>query len=77
MTDNVVTLQTVTTLDIPPERVLSQAIEADMDSVVIVGWKKTGEFYFAASEADLRHTAWALQRALHDLLKRDEEKEDQ
>lgn len=52
MMGNVIELPVVTKLDLPPERVIARAGEADLEGVVIIGWKRDGDFYFASSYAD-------------------------
>lgn len=60
--DNVVYLDTITRLDIPADRVIEQAM-GKLESVVIIGYTKDGEEYFAASEADGAQVLWKLERA--------------
>jgi hypothetical protein len=50
--NNVVILPVVTRLDIPAERVLSAALAADLDGVVVIGRQKNGAYYFSSSIAD-------------------------
>ena len=57
----------LTRLDIPVERVLNGALDADLDNVVTIGFGKNGDFYFASSLADGGNVAWLLTRALHNL----------
>lgn len=74
--DNVVVLDCVTRLDLPPERVLARALEVDLESVVIVGQTKDGEEYFASSLADGGTVIYHLQRgiwALNKMIDGDEE----
>ncbi len=52
MTDNVVNLPCVTTHNLPPRRVIDAAGNADLEGVVVLGWGKDGEPYFASSIAD-------------------------
>lgn len=59
---DVVELDVITKLDIPPERVLKGALEIELESVVIVGHTKDGE-YFASSIADGPEVLWMLERA--------------
>lgn len=59
----------VTTLDVPPERVLRRAMEADLEKVVVIGWDKEGEEYFASSVADGGDVLWMLERAKINLLR--------
>lgn len=57
----VVELDVVTTLDLPAERVLRRAQEADLDGVVVLGWTKDGLPYFASSYADGPEVLWLLE----------------
>lgn len=59
---NVVTLNVVTSLPIPPDKVLQAAI-GQMDSTVIIGWDKEGKFYFAASDGNVKDTLWLVKMA--------------
>lgn len=63
VTDNVVTLDILTSLDVPPERVLNGAIEADLQGAVVLGWTQDGDFYFASSIADGGNCMWLLEKA--------------
>jgi hypothetical protein len=71
MSGEVVELDVVTRLDIPPERVLNRALKADLDGVVVIGWKKgdDGDFYFVSSIADGPEVNWLLDMAKARLLK--------
>ena len=60
---DVVVLNTTTSLDIPPERVLDAARERELTSVVVLGWLPNGEEYFAASIASGPEVVWLLERA--------------
>lgn len=64
----VVVLDMVTRLDIPAERVLQAALDAGLQSVVVVGYDADGEEYFASSFADGGDALWLLQRGSHKLL---------
>lgn len=65
----VVTLGCATCLDIDSQRVLNGALEAELSEVVVVGYDKDGEFYFASSKADGPNILWALEMAKLKLLK--------
>lgn len=55
----VVALPCVTNMAIPPERVLEAAIqEGNLDGVVVMGYTKDGETYFASSYADGGTVLW-------------------
>lgn len=70
--DNVVTLDTPTTLDIPAERVLDGAKEAELRCVIVLGHKEDGELYFASSLGGVAEVLWLLEKAKHNLLDFDE-----
>lgn len=46
MSAEIVELKTVTLLDIPTERVLKRALEADLERCFVVGRTRDGTFYF-------------------------------
>lgn len=62
MGDNVINLNVVTKLDLPPERILNAALEADLSEVVIIGRDQDGNEYFASSIADGADVVWLAQR---------------
>ena len=68
MTDNVVVLDCITRLNIPPDRVLEMAINK-LEGVVLIGYDKEGREYFSSSYADGGDTLWLLERCKMNLLK--------
>ena len=64
---DVVTFDAPTRLDIPVDRVLDGAKESGLSSVVVIGFREDGEFYFSSSQADAADVAWLCQRALYEL----------
>lgn len=62
MTDNVVTLRTITKLDIPADRVLAEASKAGLTSVMVIGYDADGDEYFASSIADGGTCLWLTER---------------
>jgi hypothetical protein len=58
----------ITRLDIPVERVLRQAGDAELDTAVVIGWDANGEFYFASSAADGGEIIWLLELTKKKLL---------
>ena len=64
----VVTLPCITTLDIPADRVLQAAV-GKLDHVVIIGYDKDGEEYFAANFSDGGEVLWHMERAKMKLLR--------
>lgn len=65
--DNIVAFTGVTTLDCPPDRVISAAL-GKMEAVVIVGRHIDGSEYFASSVADGGDVLWMMERAKKALL---------
>jgi hypothetical protein len=65
---NVIEPSFITKLDIPTERILRKAQDANLGTVVVVGWDEGGEFYFASSVADGGETLWLLEMAKKKLL---------
>lgn len=66
--DNVEILDVETSLGIPPQRVLRAALDANMRSVIVVGYDAGGEHYLAASISDGPEALWLLERAKRSLL---------
>ena len=62
MMGNVVCLDVITTLDLPVERILNKALDADLETVVIIGYTKEGEEYFVSSVANGGDVLWLLER---------------
>jgi hypothetical protein len=67
MSDNVVVLNVDTKLDLPPERILTAAIEQNLDEAVVIG-HKDGKLYMAAGPADLAHVYLMLACALKEVM---------
>ncbi len=66
---NLVYLGGVTKLDIPVSRVLNAASEEDLDTVILMGYTKDGEEYFACSVADGGTCLWMIEKFKAQLLK--------
>ncbi len=58
----------ITKLDLPPERILNDALEVNLESAVILGYDKDGNEYFASSIADGGTVLWLMERAKQALL---------
>lgn len=65
---NVVELNNVTRLDLPPKRILKKAKEADLETIIIIGVTTDGELYFASSAADGGDVLWWMEKAKKALL---------
>ena len=66
--DNVIPLGNVTTLDMPPDRILQQAI-GEMSDVMVVGWDHDGELYVRTNFSDGGAVLWLLEKVRQELLK--------
>jgi len=66
--DNIIELPVITRLNLPPERVLKNALKEGMEDVVVIGYDSEGEFYFASSKADGGDVMWLLELAKKHLL---------
>lgn len=67
MTNNIVRFPGITKLDIDPDVILSAAA-GKTDTVVVVGYNKEGELYFASSVADGGAVLWLMELAKKALL---------
>lgn len=67
MSGKVVYPSFVTTLDLPPDRILEEAI-GKLENVLVVGYDKKGNEYFASSVADGGTVLWLLERSKKALL---------
>lgn len=65
MNDNVIDFPGGTTVDIPAEKILKAAIEADLGDCVVMGWTKDGDEYFAGTTSDLRTVQFLANRLIH------------
>lgn len=65
---NVEIIHMVSSVDIPPGRVLDRALAADLKDVVVIGTDKDGNFYFASSIAGAEPVVWLLERAKFKLM---------
>lgn len=52
----------ISKLDLPVQRILETALAEGLDTVVICGYTKDGDEYFASSVADGGTTLWLLER---------------
>ncbi|MCP4410172.1 MAG: hypothetical protein GY807_21005 [Gammaproteobacteria bacterium] len=67
--NNVIQLGGVTRLNLSPDRVLKNAIgQFDDDGVVIMGYDKNGDTYFASSIANGGTVLWLLENCKKRLL---------
>ena len=58
---NVILLNNVTRLDLPPDRVLEAAL-GKLEGVIVIGYAKDGSEYFTSSYADGGDALWLIER---------------
>jgi hypothetical protein len=58
----------VSYLDIPAEKLLNEALNADLEGVVVLGWTNDGLSYFSWSYADAGESLLLLELAKRELL---------
>lgn len=68
---NVILFPGITCLDLPADRLLEKAIEAELAGVVILGYTKDGEQYMASSYADGGTVIWLMEKCKKMLLEVD------
>lgn len=71
----IIPLGNITKLDLPVDRVLEAAKEK-LDGVILLGYEKNGDFYFASTFADGGDVLWLLENCKMELLKIAEELEE-
>lgn len=64
---NIVRFSGITKLDMPADHVLESAV-GKLEGVVVLGYDKDGQEYFASSYADGGDMLWLLERAKKALL---------
>lgn len=68
MPAKVINLNCLTRHDLTAERVLQSAIDADLEGVVLMGYDKGGQHYFASSYADGGTCLWLVEQLKRKLL---------
>ena len=58
--DNVIYLNEATTEDIPPERVVEAALDANLSVAIVIGRRADGSIYFASSTGDVKEAHWLV-----------------
>lgn len=70
---DVVILPVISSLDCPAERIMSLAMQQDLEKVVVIGYHKDGTEFFGSSIADGGTVLWLMERTKVKLLKVAEE----
>ena len=68
MTAEIIDMPMRTTLEIPAAKVLAAATESDLEDVLVIGWCKSGEFFFASSSPDGAELLFLLELAKKQLM---------
>ena len=65
---DITNLPCITKLNLTPERVLQAGLEAGLDGVVLMGYDRDGDLYFASSYADGGTVVWLMESCKKRLL---------
>ena len=68
----VIELETITTLDIPPDKILTKAT-GKLKEAIVMGWDRDDNLYFASSKADGGDCNWLIDKCKMALLEAGEE----
>ncbi len=68
MSEKIIPLNNITRLDIPIDRVL-EAAKGKLEGVVLLGYDKEEQEYFASTYADSGDVLWLLERCKQELLR--------
>ena len=66
--DKVVDFPGITRLDLPPNKVMANAMKAGLESAIIIGENEDGDLIFFLSQADAADALWLLEKAKKALL---------
>lgn len=59
----VTALPVITKLDIDAQRVAQGALDAQLETIIVIGRTHDGEFYFASNKADGGDVLWEMKTA--------------
>lgn len=68
MSDNVTDFTGTSRINTPVPKILATAAGAKLETAVVIGWDKDGEFYFSSSEPNGAEVLWMLMAAVHELI---------
>lgn len=57
-----------TSLNLPVNRILQGAHDAQLTSVVVLGYTKEGHEYYASSDGDPAEAVWLMERSKHRIM---------
>jgi hypothetical protein len=66
--EKVIDLPGITTVPIPPAKILAMAAGQGLTDCVVIGWKAGEELYFASTTSDGPEVLWMLEKAKLELL---------
>ena len=68
MNDNIVKFPRLNKEPIAVSDILEQAMEEDLDSVLLIGKDKNGDYFLSSSECDVRQMLWTIEILKKELL---------
>ena len=69
MSAEIIELDVISTIDLPTERILRKATDANLEMVIVIGIDADGVEYFSSSVSSGPDVLWALERAKINLLR--------
>lgn len=66
--NNIIGFNNITTVTMPPEKILDAAKEHVPEELLIIGWGKEGKLYFAGTHYDVAGNLLLLEAAKRDLM---------
>lgn len=61
MTDNIISFPRLNSEDIPVDRLLEQALSEDLQSVLLIGKDKNGDYFLSSSDVDIKNMLWLIE----------------
>ena len=64
----VIELDLPTLVDIPAEKILTKAVEQDLDHCVVVGYTQDGQLFFSSTTSNAANVVFMLEQAKFQLV---------
>lgn len=61
MNDNIINFPCLNSEDIPVDRLLEQALSENLESVLLIGKYKNGDYFLSSSDVDVKNILWLIE----------------
>lgn len=61
MNDNIIKFPCLNSEDIPVDRLLEQALSENLESVLLIGKYKNGDYFLSSSDVDVKNMLWLIE----------------